>query len=89
MTTVMAASCSFVCCGEEKEADKAVVGEYSSFVYYVEFFTRIMMMTHDSGLGFVEFIFLKHLGAHVGTIPCCCVRVSHVCHCTVTSVIEV
>lgn len=78
MTTVMAASCSFVCCGEEREADKAVVGEYSSFVYYVEFFTRRMMMTHDSGLGFVEFIFLKHLGAHVGTTVLLCPRLSRV-----------
>lgn len=79
MTTVMAASCSFVCCGEEKEADKAVVGESSSFVYYVEFFTRMMMMmTHDSGLGFVEFIFLKHLGAHVGTTVLLCPRLSRV-----------
>ncbi|XP_039880299.1 DNA-directed RNA polymerase I subunit RPA49 [Simochromis diagramma] len=30
MTTVMAASCSFVCCGEEKEADKAVVVRFSN-----------------------------------------------------------
>lgn len=31
MTTTMAASCSLVCCGEERDSDKAVIGDFLSF----------------------------------------------------------
>ena len=31
MTTTMAASCSLVCCGEERGSDKAVIGDFLSF----------------------------------------------------------
>lgn len=33
MTTTMAASCSVVSCGEEREGDKAVIGDFLTFIF--------------------------------------------------------
>lgn len=51
LTTTMAASCSLVCCGEERSSDKAVIGDYYIFTDYSSFCWKknidVIMHVHD------------------------------------------